>query len=344
MTALAAVTTGLAAGLVAWVFLHRRRPVDVDAGRGLQVPGLDVSPFQFWVTVLGVALMTFLIVFGLTGLLAVSIVPAVVVATLPKAHFARKRSLRLASVQEAWPDGLRDLLASVRSGASLPSAIDNLALFGPQPLREAFHGFDVYSRSLGVVPALELVKEDLADPTSDRVLEVLILAYERGGRVVPAILSDLADAITRDVWTLEQIRSDVLEQKINSRVVFVLPWLVLVAITARSGAFRDFYSTPTGLLVVGIGGAMSLIGVAVSSRLSAQPPEPRVADRDSPERLCGGSGCYCSRAHPSRRPSDAGAAQETSGSIPCSDSGFDGLDLAGRAAQIGVRADRTRRG
>lgn len=275
MVALAASgATALAAGLVVYVLAGRerrprRRERDV-------LPGLDVSPPQFWATVIGAAALTYLVVFALTGLVVVSLVPSLVVATLPKAYFVRKRAQRLARVQEAWPDGLRDLLSSVRSGASLPTAIENLAAFGPEPLREAFQGFDVYSRSLGVVPALEMVKDDISDPAADRIIEVLILAYERGGSVVPEILEDLAEATTRDLWTLEQVRTEALEQKINSRVVFVLPWIVLIAMTARSGAFRDFYSSPTGLLVVAIGGVMSLVGVAVASRLGAQPDEPRV--------------------------------------------------------------------
>jgi tight adherence protein B len=237
---------------------------------------LDISPLRFWSTALGVAAITYLLLSALTELVLVSVVPAIVVATLPRAYFARKRSQRLARVQEAWPDGLRDLLTSVRSGASLPTAIENLATFGPEPLRQAFQGFDAYSRSIGVVPALEMVKEHIADPTADRVIEVLILAYERGGRVVPEILEDLAEATTRDLWTMEQIRTEALEQKINSRVVFVLPWVVLVAMTARSGAFREFYSSPVGLLVVVIGGLMSLVGVLIASRLGAQPTEHRV--------------------------------------------------------------------
>ena len=270
----ACAATALAAGMAVHVLANRqRRPRQRDRD---VLPGLDVSPPQFWATAIGAAAVTYFVVFALTGLVVVSLVPSVVVATLPKAYFVRKRALRLARVQEAWPDGLRDLLSSVRSGASLPTAIENLAAFGPEPLREAFQGFDVYSRSLGVVPALELVKDDIADPTADRIIEVLILAYERGGSVVPEILNDLAEATTRDLWTLEQVRTEALEQKINSRVVFVLPWLVLVAMTARSGAFRDFYATPAGLLVVAIGGLMSLIGVAVASRLGAQPAEPRV--------------------------------------------------------------------
>jgi tight adherence protein B len=253
-----------------------RREHPTRSGGWLEGSGLDVTLAQFWLTSLGAGLATYLVVLGVTSLPVISLMPAVVVATLPKAYFARKRAQRLDEVQKAWPDGLRDLLSTVRSGASLPTAIETLASFGPLPLRNAFHGFPVYSRSLGVVPALEMIKSDLADPTSDRVIEVLILAYERGGAVVPEILSDLAEATTRDLWTLEEIRTEALEQKINSRVVFVLPWLVLVAMTARSGAFREFYSSSAGILVAVIGGVMSVVGVIIASRLGSQPSEPRV--------------------------------------------------------------------
>ncbi len=276
---LAAAATAAAAGVLAHRFLTSRRRERRSRPRlSVNVPGLDVTRLQFWATVLAAGAVSFLVVYALTGLVAVSLVPALVVATLPKAYFARKRAGRLVRVQEAWPDGLRDILSSVRSGSSLPSAVENLALFGPEPLREAFQGFDIYSRSLGVVAALEMVKDDIADPTADRVIEVLILSYERGGSVVPEILEDIAEATTRDLWTMEQIRGEALEQKINSRVVFGLPWIVLVALTARSGAFRDFYSSSAGLLVVAIGGVMSLLGVVIASRLGSQQPEPRVFD------------------------------------------------------------------
>ena len=132
------------------------------------------------------------------------------------------------------------------------------------------------SRSLGVETALETVRARLADPTSDRVVEVLILAHRQGGAVVPQILEDLSRATTRDIWTLEQVRTEALEQKINSRVVFLMPWLVLVVMTARSGAFREFYSSPAGYLVIGLGAALSLIGMTVAGRLGAQPSERRV--------------------------------------------------------------------
>jgi tight adherence protein B len=272
-SALTAVVVG-----ILLVQLSRQRPLPRGTARngGRDRFGLDVTRFQFWLSSLAAGSTAFVMVFALTGLAVVSVVPAVVVAMLPRAYYARKKGRRIAEVQEAWPDGLRDLVSSVRSGSSLPSALEDLGRFGPEPLRSVFGAFSVYSRSLGVVPALEMVRSDLADPTSDRVIEVLILAHQRGGSVVPEILSDLAIATTRDVWTMEQIRGEALEQKINSRVVFVLPWLVLVVMTMRSGAFREFYSTSVGILVVVVCGVMSLVGMAVATRIGAQPEEPRV--------------------------------------------------------------------
>lgn len=274
MSAVASLATAVAVSLLVAALL--RTPRRRARPRRATIPGLDVTQSQFWAVLGGVAAMSYFVVFAITGLAVVSVVPALVVATMPRAYLSKRRADRVARVQEAWPDGIRDVLASVRSGASLPNAVEDLAMFGPEPLRQAFQGFPVYSRSLGVVRALELVKEDLADPTSDRVIEVLILAYERGGRVVPEILEDLATATTRDIWTMEQVRGEILEQRINARVVFVMPWFVLVVLTSRSGAFREFYSTPAGLTVVVIGGLLSLFGIWIASRLGSQPDEPRV--------------------------------------------------------------------
>lgn len=273
----ASLSTGLVAGvLVALLVRASSERIPGLRRRAVALPGLKVSRSRYWIAIIAVALAAFATVYALTGLLVVSGVPALIVAWLPRVYFSRRDSLRKAAVQEAWPDGLRDILSSIRSGASLGRAVEEMALFGPEPLRQAFQGFGAYARSLGVVPALELIREDLADPASDRVIEVLILAHERGGAAVPQILADLTEAATRDLWTTEEVKTEALEQKINSRVVFALPWIVLIAMTARPGPFRDFYGTSTGVAVVALGGVLSLIGILIASRLGATPVEPRV--------------------------------------------------------------------
>jgi tight adherence protein B len=179
-------------------------------------------------------------------------------------------------MQLAWPDGIRDLIASISSGMSLGRALETLATSGPPPMRDVFRRYTYLARVMGVAPALEVIRHELAHPASDRVIEVLIVAQAKGGPIVLEILRDLATATTKDLWAYEEIETLSLEQKINARVVFVIPWLVLGFITMRPGPFRDFYASPTGWLVVGLGALASLVGMTIASRLGRQVDEPRV--------------------------------------------------------------------
>jgi hypothetical protein len=55
-----------------------------------------------------------------------------------------------------------------------------------------------------------------------------------------------------------------------------MPWLVLVALTIRPGAFRAFYQTTAGLVVVVVGAALSAVGSWWISRLGRALDEQRV--------------------------------------------------------------------
>jgi tight adherence protein B len=238
--------------------------------------GVGLSPARFWIGSVSVGLLALVACTAVAGTVLVAVVPAVAVASLPRAYYGRRRAERLREVQSSWPDGLRDLVASITSGRSLNGALVEMARSGAAPLRIAFARFESNSRMLGVVPALELVREELADPTSDRVIEVLVLASERGGQVVRDILEDLVVATTKDLKLRDEIDSDGLEMRINARAVLVMPWFVLLALTVRGGAFRDFYATGAGLVVVLLGAALSAIGSLWISHLGRAQDERRV--------------------------------------------------------------------
>lgn len=252
------------------------RPAVSDRQVWLLQAGTDLTPRQFVAGSATLGTVTFVLLALVTAAPAVAVVPAVAVGFLPRAWFAKQRAQRLRAVQEAWPDGLRDLLASIGAGMSLHQALESLVRNGPEPLRRAFARYPSLVRMVGVVPALEVIKEELADPTSDRVIEVLILGHERGGHLLGEILADLAEATTRDLRVAEEIATDSLEQKINARAVFVLPWLVLLLLTSREGFFREYYRSPGGLVVVLIGALMSLGGLWIVTHLSREHIERRV--------------------------------------------------------------------
>lgn len=285
MTALAAAATGAFALLAVAALLGRpvrvprrvrRRGTTGRTRLWLTQAGVRTTPARFWASSIALGLLVLAIVASVTATPAVGVAPAIAAGLAPRAALARKRSRRLREVAEAWPDGLRDLAAAIGAGMSLTQALGELTARGPLPLRQAFARLPLLVRVVGVTAALEVIRDELAEPTSDRVIEVLILAHTHGGRMVTEILHDLADTATRDARTAEEIATAALEQRINARAVLVLPWLVLLALTAAPGHFRDFYRSAAGVLVIAVAAGLSLLGVWLVGRLSQERVEERL--------------------------------------------------------------------
>jgi len=290
VSALAAVAIGafafLLAGQLVGVAVGRRSSAAVSARAGwrtrLAVAVAPVPPVRFLAVSAAAGVAAFLVGAVLTSAPLVAVVPAVVVTGAPGAWYAHRRRLRVRAVRESWPDGLRDVAASVASGRSVTQALESLGASGPAPLREAFAGFASAARAFGTPAALRVVADDLADATTDRVVEVLVLAHERGGRIVAEILDDLVTGTTRDLKVLDEIESEGLEMRINAAAVVVLPWSVLVLLCVRGGAFRVFYTSPAGFLVVVVGALMSGAGYLWIRHLGRGHDEPRVLARGGP--------------------------------------------------------------
>ena len=179
-------------------------------------------------------------------------------------------------MRTAWPDGIRDILASIAAGSTMSNAVTAVSKGGPEALQAAFERFQLQARMFGFVPALELVKEELGDATSDKVIEVLILAYRHGGGLTESVLRDLVQEITEDLRMDREIRTQGLEQRLESRVVVVVPWAMLIFLTFFPGPYQDFYRSGRGLLVVIIGAMWTLFGLVFLRRLTRNEAERRV--------------------------------------------------------------------
>lgn len=266
----------------------RRRPVGpperLPRAVWLQQAGLTVTPAQFWMGTAAVIAVTLVGLTVATHAPLVALAPAIGAGALPYVITVRRRTTRMRAWQAAWPDALRELIAAIVAGRSLPQAVTAIGESGPEPLRSVFADFPAMTRVFGFTAGLEQIRNRLADATSDRVIEVLIVAHDRGGAIVRDVLEDLVIATTKDLKVLDEIDTEGLEIRINARAVLVLPWLVLVALTLRAGPFRDFYQSRAGVLVVCGAAVMSALGAAWLGRLGRQPDEPRVfAGRDVAE-------------------------------------------------------------
>jgi tight adherence protein B len=155
-------------------------------------------------------------------------------------------------------------------------AVSSLAREGPEVLRSVLKGCDESARLLGFEPAMDAVRQQLADPTSDRVIEVLLIAYAWGGDLVVDVLTDLASEISEDLRTEQAIRAEGTTQRVEAWVVGVVPWFLLVYLTSTQGEYRLFYQSGLGRTVVIGAGLWWGFGLIILSRLRRREAEPRV--------------------------------------------------------------------
>ena len=158
----------------------------------------------------------------------------------------------------------------------MAAAIESLAVKGPAALREAFARFPSQARMFGVVPALEIIKEELSDPSSDKVIEVLILAHQFGGSSLQVVLRDLIDTMSADQLTNEQIRTAGFEQRLEGLVVGLAPWLILLFLATVPETYREFYRSDEGRFVVIMAGLWGAFGWLLMRVIARTPQEIRV--------------------------------------------------------------------
>lgn len=237
---------------------------------------VELSVMQFWLINTSIALLVALMVFTLTKTPTLASIFGITAGCLPYFFIARKRLQVSKELMIAWPDALRDISAVLSSGNTLSFALHSLSKTGPEALIPHMKRFVTLEKHMGFSPALEIVREEMSDSTSDRIIEVLIVSHERGGRVVREIIDDLIDTTVDDIAISESIATESLEMKINSRSVVVLPWCVLLLLTFGGGIFQEFYQSTQGTLVILLGLLLSILGTVILSRLGRSEIEPRV--------------------------------------------------------------------
>ena len=137
----------------------------------------------------GLGLVVLVVVLLTTGTVTVSLAFGLFGFALPFVQVRRLASKRTADLREVWPEVVDNLASAVRAGLSLPEALAALSHRGPEVLRSPFARFATEYRSTGRFGAcLDRLKDDLADPVGDRIVETLRVAREVGGSDLGRVL------------------------------------------------------------------------------------------------------------------------------------------------------------
>jgi tight adherence protein B len=159
---------------------------------------------------------------------------------------------------------------------SLPDAIAQLALRGPAPLRPAFAAFAADHRATGRFgDCLDRLKNTLADPVADRVIEALRIAREVGGSDLGRLLRTLSQFLREQARTRAELETRQGWTVGAARLALAAPWLVLGMLALRPATVAA-YDSAGGLAVLVVGGAVSVAAYRVMLRIARLPDEPRV--------------------------------------------------------------------
>jgi tight adherence protein B len=195
---------------------------------------------------------------------------------LPVAVVSGRARRRQREYAEVWPEAVDNLASAVRAGMSLPDALAALGVRGPKPLRAAFDAFALDYQVTGRFgESLDRLKEHLADPVGDRVVEGLRVARDVGGGELGRLLRNLSGYLREDLRTRGELESRQAWTVNGARLAVAAPWLVLLFMSFQTEVIRR-YASPAGALVLAVGAGLCLVAYRLMMRIGRLPVERRI--------------------------------------------------------------------
>ncbi|MGZ4457413.1 MAG: type II secretion system F family protein, partial [Nocardioides sp.] len=280
--ALVGLGVGIGLLLVWSAFFLPRQPArpsrrDGAATRLLARAGLgQVSSTGFVLLCAVIGVVATLVVQVVSGTAPVSLAFGVLGAYLPVALVAGRARRRQRELAEVWPEAVDNLASAVRAGMSLPEALAGLATRGPEPLREAFDAFALDYQVTGRFgEALDRLKERLADPVGDRVVEGLRVAREVGGGELGRLLRNLSGYLRDEARTRSEMESRQAWTVNGARLAVAAPWVVLLFMSFQSEVIHR-YASPGGVVVLVVGAVACVVAYRLMMRIGRLPVERRI--------------------------------------------------------------------
>jgi tight adherence protein B len=191
---------------------------------------------------------------------------------------AQKRggSKRRSAIHGACPEMIDILISGVQSGLSLNESLAGLSIRGPEIFKVEFQRFaeDLYSNG-NFNKALIEVKESMAHPSFDQIVEALLIARELGGAELLTILRLLGKFIREDLSLRREIEVKQNWIKNSAHLSAAAPWILLLLLSTQPSTSQAF-STPAGLLILGTGLGITAVAYLWMNSLSRIPDPNRI--------------------------------------------------------------------
>ncbi len=236
----------------------------------------SVTPRQLIGSSIGLATAVFVLSAAVSRTVPIAAAFAMFAGLTPMTLVRYRQRKRRTELRDLWPEAVDNLASAVRAGLSLPEALSQLGVRGPQELRRPFQRFAEDYRATGrFSECLDRLKSALADPTGDRIIESLRLAREVGGSDLGRLLRTLSTFLREDARTRAELETRQGWAVNGARLAVAAPWLLLGALSLNPHAVQAYNST-AGAFVLLLGGGVSLVAYRMMLRIGRLPIEERV--------------------------------------------------------------------
>jgi tight adherence protein B len=235
-----------------------------------------VTPGGLVASCVGVGAVVLVLMYAVSRSPVIALAFALIASWGPVAVVRFRARQRRSELRDLWPEVVDNLASGVRAGLSLPEALTQVGVRGPEELRRPFARFGEDYRATGrFYDCLDRLKASLADPVGDRIVESLRMAREVGGSDLGRLLRTLSAFLREDARTRAELETRQGWTVNAARLAVAAPWIVLALLSLRPEAVQA-YNSGAVLVVLAIGGGLCLVAYRVMIRIGRLPEEERV--------------------------------------------------------------------
>lgn len=186
---------------------------------------------------------------------------------LPWLHLKRRLTRRIADFHEQMAESLTLIAGGLSAGLSMPQAIDTVVREGQEPIAGELRRALVEQRlGVPVEEALESVAERMESQDFAWVVMAMRIQREVGGNLAE-LLNTVAETLREREYLRRQVKVLSAEGRFSAWVLSGLPVLLFLYMWFFKHDVVEPMTSGTGLLLLGVAGAMLVFGGFVLSRL-----------------------------------------------------------------------------
>lgn len=249
-------------GLASW-------PMFAGLNRQLTIayPNMTLERFLLQAIVLGI--VTALVIGGMSGSVLVTIVALGFGTYIPFFLLMNKRAKRQRMMANQLPEALDFLSRVLRAGHSLSTGLQMMGEELPEPIATEFTRC-YHQHSLG--QALEDCLKEMSrrvDSTDFAFFVTAVLIQRQTGGDLSEVLNNISGMIRQRIRLQANVKAKTAEGRFTGYVLVAFPMVMFLLSNAINPEYAGvLLRTPTGLMMLGIAGAMMMVGLLAIRKIT----------------------------------------------------------------------------